>query len=110
MIESYIDPGLLVLVPVLYIIGMAIKKFKRFNTAYLPIVLGILGILLSAMYFYTQLEISDLKQLLELIFNSFIQGILAAGASVYFNQLKKQMQNNEVKSLLYKKHMMNRKP
>jgi hypothetical protein len=103
MIESYIDSGLLVLVPVLYIIGMVMKKMQRFNSAYLPIILGILGIILSAMYFFTQLQIDDIKDVVEYLFNSIVQGILAAGASVYFNQVKRQMQTNEIKSLFYKK-------
>lgn len=103
MIESYIDPGLLILVPVLYIIGIGFKKMQRFNSAYLPLILGIIGILLSAMYLFIDLQVNNIRDVIEYIFNSLIQGILAAGASVYFNQVKKQMQENEVKSLFYKK-------
>ncbi len=103
MLESYIDPGLLVLVPVLYIIGIGLKKMQRFNSAYLPIILGLLGIFLSAMYLFIDLQVNNIKDVIEYIFNSLVQGILAAGASVYFNQVKRQMQENEVKSLFYKK-------
>ena len=103
MMESYINPGLLVLVPVLYIIGIGFKKMQRFNNAYLPIVLGILGIILSAMYLFIDLQINNIRDVMEYMFNSIVQGILAAGASVYFNQVKKQMQQNEVKNLFYKK-------
>lgn len=103
MIESYIDPGLLILVPVIYIIGIGLKKMQRFNSAYLPLILGIIGVLLSAMYFFIDLQVNNIKDVIEYIFNSLVQGILAAGASVYFNQMKKQMQENEVKSLFYKK-------
>lgn len=103
MLESYIDPGLLVLVPVLYIIGIGLKKMQRFNSAYLPIILGLFGIFLSAMYLFIDLQVNNIKDVIEYIFNSLVQGILAAGASVYFNQVKRQMQENEVKSLFYKK-------
>jgi hypothetical protein len=66
-------------------------------------VLGVFGIFLSAMYLFIDLQVNNIKDVIEYIFNSLVQGILAAGASVYFNQVKKQMQENEVKSLFYKK-------
>jgi hypothetical protein len=104
MIENFINPELMILVPVLNIIGLGLKKYWRLNNAYIPIILGILSIFLCTAYFMSKIAINSLNTLMQVIFNSMVQGILAAGASVYFNQIKKQIQNSEVKSLFYKKN------
>ena len=43
-ITSYIEPELFIIVPVLYVLGMLIKK-SNVNGKYIPIILGVMGIL-----------------------------------------------------------------
>ena len=47
---EYIKPELLILVPVLYVIGMAIKKTALIADKLIPLAVGAAGILLSIIY------------------------------------------------------------
>ena len=47
---EYIKPELLILVPVLYVIGMAIKKTSLIADKLIPLTVGAAGILLSIIY------------------------------------------------------------
>lgn len=84
---DYIQPELLVLIPVLYLIAMGIKKSKLIKDKYIPILIGIVGIVLSALYIG---EIS-----INALFAAVTQGILCAGTSTYANQIYKQLEKNE---------------
>ena len=84
-IQNYIKPELLVLIPVLYIIGMMMKKIKRIDDRCIPAVLGAAGILLSMIWISGTEGISAVG-----IFTAITQGVLVAGSAVYFNQLYKQ--------------------
>ena len=83
---NYIKPELLVLIPVLYIIGLGIKK-SRIPDKYIPLILGIVSISLSGMWIFSTSDFVDWQDVLYALFTSFTQGILTAGASVYVNQL-----------------------
>ena len=83
--ENYIQPELLVLIPVLYIIGEGIKKAEAINDKYIPIILGAIGIILSCLYVIAMCGFSAMS-----IFTAITQGILVAGGSVYINQIWKQ--------------------
>lgn len=87
---DYIQPELLILIPVLYLIAEAIKKSKVIKCKYIPISIGIIGIVMSALYTMGIHGIS-----VETIFVSITQGILCAGASTYANQIYKQIGKNE---------------
>lgn len=84
--EEFIKPELLILIPVLYLIGMALKKSK-ISDAYIPIILGAISVILSAARVIAVSNISTLKDVAFALFVSVTQGILSAGTSVYFNQL-----------------------
>lgn len=84
-IKDFIQPELLILVPVLYIIGAGIKKTKLINDKFIPIILGAIGIVLSCLYVIATCGFSAMS-----IFTAITQGILVAGASVYVNQIVKQ--------------------
>lgn len=43
-LQDYIKPELLVLIPVLYILGLMLKKTEKINDKYIPVMLGIIGI------------------------------------------------------------------
>ncbi len=86
-IVSYISPELLVLVPVLYLVGMGIKKYGS-DDRVIPLALGLLGMMLACLYGYsTMAPGGDVAMVL---FTGIVQGILCAGASTYFNQIWKQ--------------------
>ena len=84
-----IRPEMLVLVPVLYLIGVALKKAEIFDNRYIPLGLGLLGALLGAAWLMVfQVEGYNVVQSLLM---GAVQGILCAGMSVYANQLYKQL-------------------
>lgn len=89
-ITNYIKPELLILVPVLYIVGIALKK-TSFLDKFIPLILGAGGIVLSAVWTFTACEVFDYRCVLTAIFASVTQGVLCAGASVYANQIYKQL-------------------
>lgn len=84
--QEYIKSELLVLVPVLYIIGLGLKKSKM-KDKWIPLVLGLTSIALSAAWVIATSQITNIKEVAAALFTSVTQGILAAGASVYVNQL-----------------------
>lgn len=84
--QEYIKSELLVLAPVLYIIGLGLKKSKM-KDKWIPLVLGITSVALSAAWVITTSQITNIQEIAAALFTSVTQGILAAGASVYVNQL-----------------------
>ncbi len=87
---EYIDPELFVTVPVLYLLGVMIKK-SSINDKFIPLILGIVGILLALSYQTASLLPSTASEIASLIFASVTQGILCASCSVYANNLLKQL-------------------
>ncbi len=84
-VNNLIAPELLITVPVLYMLGVALKKLNVYPDKYIPLTLGIAGVLLS---FLKLAAIGPIS--FELVFASLTQGVLCAGATVYANQLIKQ--------------------
>ncbi len=84
--QDYIKTELLILIPVLYFLGIALKKSKM-SDKWIPIVLGISAVVLSAIWVIATTNISGLQEAASAIFTAVTQGILVAGASVYANQL-----------------------
>ncbi len=84
--QEYIKSELLILVPVLYIIGLGLKKSKM-KDKWIPLVLGITGITLSAVWVAATSQIATIQEVSTALFTAITQGILTAGASVYANQL-----------------------
>lgn len=74
---EYIKEQAMILVPVLWIIGMIIKKIEQIKNKYIPVVLFILGVVLANLYLEFSVEAS-------------LQGVLAVGLAVFIHQLKKQ--------------------
>ena len=88
-----IRPEMLVLIPVLYLIGMALKRAEVFENQYIPLGLGLLGALLGAAWLlvFRDAEYNILQSLLM----GAVQGILCAGCSVYANQIYKQLKEEK---------------
>ena len=89
--QEYIKSELLILVPVLYIIGLGLKKSKL-KDKWIPMVLGITSIALSAIWVVATSQITNIQEVAAAVFTAVTQGLLAAGASVYVNQLYVQAQ------------------
>lgn len=92
--KDMISPELLILIPVLYIIGVGFKK-SQLNNKHIPLVLGIAGIVLAAIWTVAKMEAFTLQTVLTGIFTGLTQGVLCAGMSVYINQLIKQESKSE---------------
>lgn len=88
---EYIHPELLVLIPVLYSIGVGIKKSKLIKDRFIPLILGVIGVILSVLYFVCNgTDVNGLS-----VFTAITQGVLCASASTYVNQIYKQAGKTE---------------
>ena len=92
--QDFIKPELLVLIPVLYFIGTAIKKSKIADNK-IPFILGGVAILLSGIYLFATEEIIGAQAVATAIFTAITQGVLCAAATVYTNELITQSQKEE---------------
>jgi 1,4-dihydroxy-2-naphthoate octaprenyltransferase len=93
IVREYISPELLVLVPVMYFIGVAIKK-SNIKDSLIPLLLGVISILLTGLYLFATMNYSGAKEVMLVIFSTLTQGVIIAALSVYFNQLYKQFKKN----------------
>ena len=93
-LKEFIKPELLILIPVLYVVGIGLKKSKLSDTL-IPLILGGIAIVLSASWVIATSDISTLKDVAYALFISVTQGILSAGASVYANQLYVQSKKKD---------------
>lgn len=89
-LKEFIKPELLTLVPVLYFIGMGLKKMDSTTDKYIPALLGAAGIVLATLYVLATGVLSNWQTVVLAVFTGITQGILCAGATVYINQLIKQ--------------------
>ena len=94
MLKEFIKPELLVLIPVLYLYGNALKK-SQVADKNIPWLLGATSIILSCVFIIATSTINGWREVLMSIFTGVTQGILTAGASVYVNQLIKQNNKDE---------------
>ena len=92
--QNYIKTELLVLVPVLYFVGMGLKKSKL-PDKWIPVTLGVVSIFLAALWLFATTKIEGVRELVLALFSSITQGVLAAGASVYTNQIFLQSKKEE---------------
>lgn len=79
---QYITQNALILIPMLYVLGMIIKRTEKVSDKYIPIVLLVAGILGAVGLMGVNAE-------------AVIQGILVTGTTVYTNQLIKQGTSKE---------------
>lgn len=87
--QEYIKPELLILIPVLYLIGAAVKK-SNIADKFIPVILGAVAVVLAGVYLFATEPINGSQAVATAIFTAFTQGVLCAGASVYVNQIIKQ--------------------
>ena len=94
-IMNYVKPELLVLAVVLYFIGIALKKAETVKDKYIPVCLGVIGIILAGIWVVATCPLSTLQEIAMAIFTAIVQGILVAGLSTYVNQIIKQANKTE---------------
>lgn len=94
VLKEFVRPELLVLVPVLYLLGMALKKSAAPDRC-IPWVLGGAGVVLALLYVAATCEAYGWQSILLGVFTAVVQGVLCAGASVYVNQVVKQAGKKE---------------
>ena len=66
-IMTFIKPELLILVPVLYIMGMGIKKSKVADNR-IPLILGMTSVLLSTLWVVATSEIKNIQDVLYAVY------------------------------------------
>ena len=86
---EFIKPELLALVPVLYALGIWIKKSACLDWK-IPFILGGAGIGLTVIYLFSVSDLIDAKAVATLVFTGIVQGILVTATAVFANQLIQQ--------------------
>lgn len=94
-IQDYVKPELLILVPVLYIIGLGVKKSETIKDKYIPMILGACGVVLASIWVCATCSFAGMQDVLLAVFTGVVQGILVAGASVLTNQVVKQSKKED---------------
>ena len=94
MLKEFIKPELLITIPVIYMLGTALKKSSA-NDKNIPWILGVASVFLSSLFIVSTSDIRGWQEALMAIFSGLTQGILCAGASVYVNQILKQASKGE---------------
>lgn len=92
--QEFIKTELLVLVPVLYFIGIGLKKSKL-PDKWIPTVLGVVAVTLATVWVIATTDVSGFQETAAAIFTAVTQGILVAGTGVYANQLYVQAKKEE---------------
>ena len=94
-IMEYVKPELVIVAAVLYFVGIGLKKTQAVKDKYIPIILGIAGIVLCAVWVLATETLSGVQDIAMAIFTAVVQGILVAGLSNYANQVVKQVKKEE---------------
>ena len=87
IIKEFVKPELIILIPVLYLFGIALKNTLLIKDNFVPLMLGIIGVVLAIIYVLATVSITTYQDALMGVFTALTQGILCAGCSVYFNQV-----------------------
>lgn len=94
-IMNYVKPELLVLAIVLYFIGIGLKQAETVKDKYIPVFLGVIGIILAGIWVVATCPLSTMQDIAMAVFTAIVQGILVAGLSTYVNQIIKQVNKTE---------------
>lgn len=92
--QEYIKTELLILVPVLYFIGIGLKR-SNLADKWIPLILGTISVVLSSVWVISSCDLGNMQEGAYALFTAFTQGVLIAGASVYANQLYVQSKKEE---------------
>ena len=92
--KEYVSPELYVLIPVMYIIGVILKKSK-IKDKRIPVILGLISTALCCVWTFGNASVFSFSEVMKYLFTSVTQGILIAGAGVYVNQLYVQSKKED---------------
>lgn len=92
VLSEYLRPEMVVLAIVLYFMGTGLKKTNHVPDWTIPIILTGTGILLAALYILsTAATPGTYQEVIGMILDIIVQGVLCSAMSVYVNQFKKQI-------------------
>ena len=94
-ILNYVKPELVVVAIVLYFVGMGLKQSQSVADKYIPVILGVIGIVICGIYVVATCSLSGVQNVAMAVFTAIVQGILVAGLSTYVNQIIKQANKEE---------------
>ena len=94
-ILNYVQPELLVVSVVLYFIGVGLKRSQTVKDKYIPLILGIMGIVICSVWVLGSCPLKTGQEIAMAVFTAIVQGVLVAGLSTYINQLVKQKGKTE---------------
>ena len=94
-IMNYVKPELIVVAFVLYFVGMWLKQAAFVKDKYIPLALGIMGIIVCGLWVLATASFATSQDIELAIFTAIVQGILVAGLSTYVNQIFKQLNKEE---------------
>lgn len=94
-IMDYVKPELLIVAVMLYFLGMWLKQAEFVKDKYIPLVLGVTGIFVCAIWVSATASFADRQDIAMAVFAAITQGILVAGLSTYVNQIFKQLGKKE---------------
>lgn len=95
LLKEFIKPELIILVPVIYLIGVALKKTEGILDKDIPWLIGVISIFICILYITATEPITTYQEQSLAVFTGITQGVLIAGASVYVNQTIKQYNKEE---------------
>lgn len=84
-IIQYIQPEMLILIPILWVVGKALKSTPKIPDWKIPYILAVIGVFGAGLWAYMTEGATA-----SALFTAFTQGILATGVSVWGNQLVRQ--------------------
>ncbi|MDD4125377.1 MAG: phage holin family protein [Eubacteriales bacterium] len=93
-LNEYISPSLLVLLPILYACGGALKKSKLADWK-IPFVLGGAGIAFACIWLLAENYPAGIHDLLKALLAGFSQGLICAAVTVYAHNLVTQYKNKD---------------
>lgn len=96
-IINYVNPELLVVSVVLYLVGIGLKKAKFIPDKFILLILGGIGIFLCMAWVLAKGSFDGIQDVIMGIFTAIVQGILVTGISTYANQIIKQTYKEEKK-------------
>ena len=82
-LQEYIKPELLVLVPLMFGLGAALKADKRFPSANIPYTLAVAGMALAALYGAATAQLDGWQSVALAVFTAIVQGGLCALCLLY---------------------------
>lgn len=92
---TWVQPKLLILVPVLNAVAWMLKRRGRVPDNLIPTLLGLLGIVLACCYQAAASPLLDSQGWMEVLFEGVTQGLLCAASAVYLYQIYHQQRKKE---------------